>query len=149
SSDTADLVFEPEATIHVTATRGGDGVALPVRIQVIPSTPPPPTPAAYGVLDELGGRLHQEFSMNGDATLTVPPGEHRVWVTRADADELHGETAPVAAGEPAEVAAVRAHSVGSAGVRCAGVHIHACQSADSSDPVDYKVKGAIADGLDS
>ena len=41
-----------------------------------------------------------------------------------------------------------AHSVASTGVMCGDFHIHAMYSADSSDPVVYKVKGAIADGLD-
>jgi hypothetical protein len=31
---------------------------------------------------------------------------------------------------------------------CADFHIHSFHSADSSDPIDYKVKGAVADGLD-
>lgn len=31
---------------------------------------------------------------------------------------------------------------------CADFHIHSFYSADSSDPVEYKVRGAIADGLE-
>jgi hypothetical protein len=102
----------------------------------------------FGVLDELEGRLHQEFAVDGSATLTVPPGEHRVIVTRGYEYELHDETVTVAAGETAQVAATLEHSVDTTGVMCADFHIHSFMSADSTDPIDYKVKGAVADGLD-
>lgn len=150
SADTeqTDLSFLPHATIHVTATRMGDARPLPVRIQVVPTTRQPVTPEEYGVLDERHDRLHQEFAITGDATLLVPPGAHQVLVSRGYEYELSDQTVTVAAGETAEVAAVLEHSVDSTGVMCADFHIHSIQSADSSDPIDYKVKGAIADGLD-
>ena len=141
------LTFEPHGRIHVAAT-ASDGRPLPVRVQVIPSAPLPGTPDAWGARDEANGRLHQAFVMDGDETLIVGPGEHRVVVSRGYEWELHDETVSVAAGQTAEIAAVLEHSVGPDGVMCADFHIHSIQSADSSDPVAHKVKGAIADGLD-
>ncbi len=142
------LAFAPHATIHVTAKEEGTDKALPVRVQVIPKTPLPATPEEYGVIDEAAGRLHQEFAVTGEATLIVPPGEHTVVVSRGYEWELLEQTVTATAGEVAEVAATLAHSVDSTGVMCADFHIHSSNSADSSDPVVHKVKGAIADGLD-
>jgi hypothetical protein len=148
ATDSATLTFEPHATIVVDAVELGTTTPLPVRIQVIPTQAPDATPAEFGVLDELDGRLHQEFAVHGSATLTVPPGEHRVVVTRGYEYELHDQTVTLAAGETAHVAAALEHSVDTTGFLCADFHIHSFMSADSSDPVDFKVKGAVADGLD-
>jgi hypothetical protein len=144
----ADLTLPPVGTLHVTATDQGSGVPLPVRIQVIPTLPLAPTPDSYGVLDEVNGRLHQEFAVTGEARLTVPPGEHRVIVSRGYEWELLDTTVNVAAGETFELAASLEHSVDSAGILCGDFHIHSWNSADSNDPVEHKVKGAIADGLE-
>jgi hypothetical protein len=148
SDDEATLSFGPTGIIHVVATQEGEGRRLPVRVQVIPSAALPPTPAAFGVLDEVDGRLWQEFAVTGEATLHVPPGEHRVIVSRGYEWELLDSTVDVAAGETVEVVAELAHSVDTRGVMCADYHIHSFLSNDSNDPIDFKVKAAIADGLD-
>lgn len=137
-----------EAQLHIVATEKMGGKPLPVRVQVIPKEPPAATPATYGVADEINGRLHQEFVMNGDVTLPVPPGEHRVLVSRGYEWDLVDTTVTIAAGETKQIAAELTHSVDSTGAMCADFHIHSLHSADSSDPVGYKVKGAIADGLE-
>ncbi|MBM4377006.1 MAG: CehA/McbA family metallohydrolase [Deltaproteobacteria bacterium] len=147
-SSTADLAFGPTGKLHVTATRETDGVALPVRVQVIPKDKLADTPAKFGVLDEVNGRLHQEYVMNGDVTLTVPPGEHTVVVTRGFEYEAFEQIVTVTAGQTLEVPAVLAHSVDTTGVLCGDFHIHSQRSADSNDPIVTKVKAAIADGLD-
>jgi hypothetical protein len=115
---------------------------------VIPTNPTAETPESFGVPDEINGRLHQEFAVTGDATLTVPPGEHRVIVSRGYEWELLDQTVMVAPGQTAEVPAELVHSVDSTGVLCADFHIHSWFSPDSDDPIELKVKGAIADGLD-
>jgi hypothetical protein len=148
SEDQIDLSFEPHATLHVVATDEATGDALPVRVQVIPTTALPGTPETFGAVDEVEGRLHQEFAVTGDASLIVPPGEHRVIVSRGYEWELFDQTVTVAPGETLELAPALAHSVDTADVMCADFHIHSFMSADSSDPIEHKVKGAIADGLD-
>ncbi len=147
-SASQELTFGPTGRIHVVATDSADSSALPVRIQVIPSAPQTPTPDSYGVEDEANGRLHQEFSMSGDATLVVPPGEHRVIVSRGGEWELFDSTVTVNAGETLELNAALEHSVDSTGIMCADFHIHSAQSADATDPIDIKVRSAIADGLE-
>jgi hypothetical protein len=144
----ADLTFEPHAVIHVTANDAQTGVRLPVRVQVIPTVELPATPDAFGVLDEDDGRLHQDFAITGETTLVVPPAEHRVVVSRGYEYELHDQTFTIAAGQTVEVPATLLRSVDSTGVMCADFHIHSYQSPDSSDPIDFKVKGAVVDGLE-
>jgi hypothetical protein len=143
-----DLAFAPHSLLHVTATEEGTNAPLPVRVQVIPKVPVPGTPEAFGVLDEQNGRLHQEFAMNGDATLVVPPGEHHVVVSRGYEWEIFETDVTAAAGSTVEIAASLLHSVDTTGRMCADFHIHSLQSADSNDSIEHKVKGAIADGLD-
>jgi hypothetical protein len=145
---TAALAFAPEAKLHITARSVADDVALPVRVQVIPEAALPATPASFGVADEANGRLHQEFVLNGDTTLPVPPGKHRVLISRGYEWEMLDTTVTAEAGKTVEVAAKLAHSVDSTGVLCADFHIHSNFSADAEDPVELKVKSGIADGLD-
>ncbi len=143
-----DLSFGATGAIHVVATDSAQNAPMPVRIQVIPTTAPPSWPGTFGVQDEANGRLYQEFAMNGDATLVVPPGEHRVVVSHGGEWEISDTTVTVNAGETAQIAASLEHSVDSTGIMCADFHIHSQQSADSHDPIVEKVKSAIADGLE-
>lgn len=145
---TADLTLPAAGTVHVTA-RAADGVTpLPVRVQVIPSAEVAGPPDEWGMPTEANGRLHVEFAVTGEATLAVPPGEHRVLVSRGSEWELHDETVTVTAGAVTEIAATLEHSVDTTGVMCADFHVHSHFSADSNDSVLAKVKSAIADGLD-
>jgi len=148
SSETAALSFTENGFIHVVATEAVTGVALPVRIQVIPSEAMPETPAAFGDQDEANGRLWQDFSITGDSRLPVPPGNHRVIVSRGYEWELSDTTIDVAAGATVEVPVTLVHSVATTGALSGDFHIHSMYSADSNDPVIKKVKGALADGLD-
>lgn len=145
---TAEIAFAAHATLHVVAVDAYAGTPVPVRIQVIPTTPLPATPDAFGVPDEVGGRLHQEFAMTGEAALVVPPGEHRVIVSRGYEWEIFDTTVTASAGHVVEIAAPLLHSVDTTGFMCGDFHIHSAFSADSNDSVLHKVKGAIADGLD-
>ncbi|MBI4703008.1 MAG: CehA/McbA family metallohydrolase [Deltaproteobacteria bacterium] len=144
----ADIVMPAHGLIEVQAVQEGTGEPLPVRIQVIPAVPAAATPEAWGVPDEEDGRLHQHFAMNGQATLVVPPGQHRVIVSHGYEWELHDETIDVAAGKTAKVTAALAHSVSSTGVMCADFHLHTKLSPDSNDSPELKAMGAVADGLE-
>ncbi|MCC6558846.1 MAG: CehA/McbA family metallohydrolase [Polyangiaceae bacterium] len=146
--ESVSLAFAPHAVLHVVATDADSGGPLPVRVQVIPAEAQPATPAEFGDLDEVGGRLHQDFAVTGEATLPVPPGEHRVIVSRGYEWELADVTVTAAAGETLEIAAPLVRSVDSTGLLCADFHVHSWFSADSSDSLEHKVKGAVADGLD-
>ena len=148
-STTADLTLPPAGFIRVKAHDSIDtSRPVPVRVQVIAAAPPPPTSASFGTLDEANGRLHQDFAVTGESLLPVPPGEHEVIVSRGYEWELVTQKVTVGAGTTVDVDAPMVHSVDTTGVMCADFHIHSFYSADSSDPVEHKVKGAIADGLD-
>ena len=147
ATSTADLTLPDAGFIHVKAhdaTR-----AVPVRVQVVPAVAVPPTSPSFGTLDEANGRLHVDFAVTGESTLPVPPGTHHVIVTRGYEWELFEKDVTVTAGQTTDVDVAMVHSVDSTGVMCSDFHIHSFYSADSSDPVEHKVKGAIADGLDA
>jgi len=149
SDGTKDLQFQPNGFIHVTAVDAATQSSMPVRIHVIPQTPSAATPASYGYQDEAGGKLWQQFSVTGDEMLAVPPGTYEVMVSHGPEWELlDNPQVVVAAGATVPIAASLVHSVDTTGVMCADFHIHSAQSADSADPVEYKVRGALADGLD-
>lgn len=145
---TQDFAFAPHATIHVSAVVAGTTTPLPVRVQVVPTTPVTATPDAYGLPDEAYGRLHVDFAANGEASLPVPPGEHRLIVSRGYEWEVYDETVTIPAGSTLDVPVELEHSVDTTGSMSADFHIHSQYSADSSDPVEFKVRGALADGLD-
>lgn len=148
SSGSGALTFAQTATLVIKATEEKSGTPLPVRVQVIPETDPGEPSAAWGDERPANGRSHVFFAINGEATLPVPPGKHRVVVSRGYEWELLDQSITAEAGKQINVDAKLNHSVDSTGVMCADFHIHSFQSADSSDPVEYKVKGALADGLD-
>lgn len=147
-ASTTDLLLPARATIDVIATDAQTAEPLPVRVQIIPEVAPTAAPPSFGNYEELDGRLWQEFAVTGHATLPVPPGKHRVIVSRGYEWELLDTVVTAEAGKTTSVAAPLKHSVDSSGVMCADFHIHSFYSADSFDPVEMKVKSAIADGLD-
>ncbi|HVJ88371.1 MAG TPA: hypothetical protein VM580_01120, partial [Labilithrix sp.] len=147
-ANSADLTLPKHASIEVKATDATTDEALPVRVQVIPDTPLVSAPAAFGLREEIDGRLWQDFAITGATTLPVPPGSYQVIVSRGYEYEIVDVPVDVETSTPAVVDAKLRRSVDTTGVMCADFHVHSFYSADSSDPVDEKVKGAIADGLD-
>jgi hypothetical protein len=142
------LRFAADGFIVVNAREAPTDRPLPSRVQIIPQNPLAPLPGSYGVESPAADRLYQEFTTDGQAILRVPPGDHRVVITRGAEWEMLDRTVSVGPGETVPVDAQLLHSVDTTGVMCADFHIHSYYSADSSDPVEMKVRGAIADGLD-
>jgi hypothetical protein len=144
----ADLALPPRATIAVTAKDATTNEALPVRVQILPSSPIAQPPEAWGVLGEAFGRLYSEYPMDGKVSVPVPPGQHRVVVTRGYEYEAFDTPALAEEGKTTSIDASLLHSVDSTGVMCADFHVHSYFSADAPDEPDLKVKGAVADGLE-
>ncbi len=145
---TVTLTLPPRATIEVKATDATTSEPLPVRVQVLPTAAPVPAPDAYGLHEEINGRLWQDFAITGTTKLPVPPGAHRVIVSRGYEYEIVDTPVTAEAGKTVTVEAKLKHTVDTTGVMCADFHVHSFFSADSSDPVEAKVKAAVADGLD-
>lgn len=145
---TFDLTVPKRSTIEVRATDSVTNEPLPVRVQIIPVVAPILAPAAFGLREERGGRLWQDFAITGSTVLPVPAGQHRVIVSRGYEYELVDTLVSAAPEAPVVVDAKLRRSVDTAGVMCADFHIHSYYSVDSSDPVDDKLKGAVVDGLD-
>ena len=154
SATTAALTLPKRATIDVTVKETTSLTPLPARVQIIPTTPVVPAPPSFGTLDEEPTptaderRLWSDFALDGTISLPVPPGGHRVIVTRGYEYELYDAPVTATEGMATKVDVTLAHSVDSPGVMCADFHIHSHYSADSSDEPELKVKGAIADGLE-
>jgi hypothetical protein len=143
-----ELTLPRRATLIVDATDSEDQTPLPVRVQVIPSGSVARAPASHGVRYEARDRLWQGYATAGRIELPVPPGSHRVIVSRGYEYELSDTTVEARAGETTNVEVELTRTVDSTGVMCADFHIHSAYSVDSGDPVDRKVEGAIVDGLE-
>jgi hypothetical protein len=145
---TGDLDLPATGTIHVVATEAGGPV--PVRIQVLPAGGQmvPNVPATYGEEPITDGRLHVVYPVNGDVTLTAPPGAWQVVVSRGYEYELVEQTVNVVAGQTNEVDAAMVRSVDTTGVQCGDFHIHTWRSNDSGDVALEKVQQAVADGVE-
>src|SRR5205823_10508086 len=112
------LAMPPAGSIHVTATEGATHV--PVRVQVMPAGGQaiPGVPVGFGEMQIAGGRLHIAFAVTGDTTLTVPPGQWKVIVSRGYEYELVEQTVTVAAGATATVDAQLERSVATPNTQC-------------------------------
>lgn len=144
----AQLVLGDLSTIRVRATDLGSQKPLPVRIQIVPETPVPVLPPAFGVDAELNNRSIQAFAMNGETEIAVPPGTHRVYVSHGYEWELLDKTVTAESGKTVDIEAKLERSVVNTDRLCADFHIHANFSFDSQDQPRQKVMAAVADGLD-
>lgn len=142
------IAMPARGSLTVHATEAGSGRPLPVRVQVVPASPLPPLPAAWGIAEPADGRIQLAFPPKGDITLPLPPGQHHLYVTRGYEYEMVDQDVTIEANKTETVDAVLAHSVDSTGVMCADFHEHSYLSPDADDAVELKVRSSIADGLD-
>ncbi len=146
---TADLQLAAVGTISVTTIDQDTSTALPVRIQVLPTTQGiASVPDNFGEEPRNSGRLHVEYAMDGTASMRAPVGDWEVIVSRGYEYELFSEVVTVTDGGTVNVAASLEHVVDTTGQLCADFHIHTIRSADSGDDVLNKVRSAVADGLE-
>lgn len=165
ASSSADLTMLPSGLVRVVVTDADTAQALPARVQLLPvggGPEIPSVPDAFGEPRETGGRLHAAFATGdgatpvagnvGDVTLRAPPGQWEVVVSRGTEYSLHREVVDVVAGAPGAVTntvnAALMREIDTTGVMCADFHVHTARSNDSGDPVELKMRQAIADGLD-
>lgn len=145
---TAKIPLARTGTLSVVAKDSATNEGLPVRVQVIPQSAPPIAPPEWGIAQETEGRLYQTFPMDGVAKLPVPPGAHRLIVSRGFEYELFDQTVTAEVGKTTDVPVSLVRSVDTTGVMCADFHIHSNFSADSDDTALEKVVSAVGDGLE-
>lgn len=146
-SGETDVTLPELGAIAVTAT-GAEG-ALPVRVQTEPRSAPEPTVSRrWGEPDRPARRTHVVFPTDGQVTLPVLPGTHRVIVSRGFEYDLFESDVAVTAGETTNVPVMLERVVDTTGVMCADYHIHTNRSPDSSDPARFKLHSSAGDGLE-
>jgi hypothetical protein len=149
SDAVVDIALDPAGFIEVTVV-DTEAQELPVRVQVIPAGSPAyvDPPPSSGELRIGGGRLHIEFPTDGKVRLRVPPGEHDVVVSRGYDYTMARNSVVVNAGETAQVPLALERVVSRPGYMCGDFHIHTFRSLDAGDPKDFKIRTALADGLE-
>ncbi|MCA9575931.1 MAG: CehA/McbA family metallohydrolase [Myxococcales bacterium] len=161
ATSTQDFTLPATGSIHVVAidpALSAPDDRLPVRVQVLPAgaSTIPSVPGSFGEPGVVGGRLHVEYATGhganssalGEVTLTAPPGDWEVIVSRGTEYELHREMITVVAGNTTPVSAALTHAVDTTGVQCADFHVHTHRSNDSGDDAYVKLRSALSDGLD-
>jgi hypothetical protein len=144
---TGDVELAATGSIHVVATE--NGLAVPVRVQVMPTTQTiTSVPAHYGEDAIADHRLHVEYATTGDITLPVPPGDWKVVVSRGYEYELVEQTVTVAGNTTVTVNAALDRSVATPNIQCGDFHVHTWRSNDSGDRALTKVAQAVADGVE-
>jgi len=148
SGTSAEITMPPKGSIRVTATDATSSTPLPVRVQVIDDN-------AYQPPDNFGepvvprdDRLHVAFPTDGKALLSVPPGDHRVVVSRGYEYDIVDTIAMVAAGAETPVDAKLSRVVDSMGVMCGDFHIHTHRSPDAPDSPEFKLMAAAGEGVE-
>jgi hypothetical protein len=145
----ADLALPAFGTVEVAATDAADGAPLPARVHVVPRTPVPEPPAAWGERRPgPAGVLHVAYPVDGRVALRVPPGAHRVLVARGYEYDLVERDVDVGAGGSVRVDAALERVVDTTGVMCGDFHIHTTRSPDAVDDGATKVRAGVADGLE-
>jgi hypothetical protein len=91
---------------------------------------------------------HGFTGIEGRVSLTVPPGDWEVWVSRGPEYTVERRRITVGAGKPAQVAAQLRQVLDTKGWIACDFHVHADPSLDSSLPLEERVLGAAAGGLE-
>lgn len=147
---TMDLALPEGGFVHVRTTEAGSGVALPVRVQIMPvdGDTAPSVAGRFGIPTIAGGRTQVEYPIDGEITLRAPAGMSRVFVSRGYEYELVERDVSVSEGETVDVDVTLERVVDTTDVQCGDFHIHTHRSNDSGDDARVKVRSAVADGVE-
>ncbi|NOY93387.1 MAG: CehA/McbA family metallohydrolase, partial [Deltaproteobacteria bacterium] len=145
-----DISLPAMGTIAIVAT-DSSGTPIPVRVQTRPlagADGDGEPPERFGELKGPPHRMYNVHSADGRATLRVPPGTHRVIVSRGYEYEIFDNDVDVSAGERVELNVALERVVDTTDVMCADFHLHTNRSPDSPDSPELKLRGAAAEGLE-
>lgn len=142
-----DITMPPVGTIGVRATESGE--PIPVRVQVRPlGDGAPEPPERFGEEPHPRRRTHLEFPVDGIVELDVPPGMHRVVVSRGYEYTMFDSDVDVPAGGRVDVPVDLERVVDTTGVVCADFHLHTNRSPDAPDDAALKLRSAAGEGLE-
>ena len=147
SESIVDLTLGESGRVHVSVNDGLGG-PLPAKVQILPLGDVPAAPETFGEPSAPDGRLYVELPADGDVTLRVPVGRHRVIASRGYEYEIFSTEVDVAAGATVDVDAPLSHSVPTAGAVCGDFHLHTHRSVDAPDTAHLKVLSAAGEGLE-
>lgn len=134
-------------TLVIRATEGGEPV--PVRVQVRPvGDGAPEPPERFGEEPHPRRRTHLEFPVDGVVELNVPPGMHRVVVSRGYEYTAFDSDIDVASGARVDVPVDLERVVDTTDVICADFHLHTNRSPDAPDDAAFKLRSAAGEGLE-
>ena len=89
-----------------------------------------------------------DYTHDGQAVLTVPPGEWLVYTSRGSEYTLNVAEVTVTAGETANVVAALRRAVDTQGYLSADFHLHAAPSLDSDLDLHDRVRSVVGEGVE-
>jgi hypothetical protein len=113
-----------------------------------PGIGPHPDDVAEWIGDEAIASGDEVLAGTCDFVLELAPGRYRIAVARGIEHDVVEREVVIARDAMAELAVELPRVVETPGVSCFDLHVHAAPSFDSDVPLEQRVIGALADGLD-
>ena len=142
-----DITMPPVGTLAIRATEGGEPVPVRVAVRPVGDGAAAP-PERFGEEAPPRRRTHLEFPVDGAIELNVPPGMHRVIVSRGYEYTMFDSDIDVPEGARVDVPVDLERVVDTTDVVCADFHLHTNRSPDAPDDASLKLRSAAAEGLE-
>ena len=142
-----DIAMPEVGTLAITATEAGEPIPVRVAVRPVGDGAPEP-PERFGEEPHPRRRTHLEFPVDGIVELDVPPGMHRVVVSRGYEYTAFDSDVDVAAGARVDVPVDLERVVDTSGVICADFHLHTNRSPDAPDDAALKLRAAAGEGVE-
>jgi hypothetical protein len=141
----AQLTLDAPAGVRFEVT-DGQGADSPVKVQFIGmgNTPNPD----LGPDQRADGCRNLYFSVKGQFTVPLPPGEYAVLLSRGPEFDAAYRTIKLAAGQTAQVQARLPRVVDTSGWVSTDLHNHTTLSGDNSTQVEGRLAALIAEGVE-
>ncbi len=137
-----DFAAASRPTLRIT-----EGAArIPARVQWLrANTKQPPS---WGLREEQGSRVLVDYNTgNADPSYALDAGEYDLVVTHGNSYNAFTQRVTLVAGASPLLSVPLVRAVQRPSEMCADFHIHTKLSFDATDPVDTKIRAAVADDL--
>ncbi len=146
ADQTLDMEFEPSGVLGYTVTDGTS--PLPVKIIVVPDTPPASLPDPLGPVRLPNGAVRYIFDADGQGEVLLPPGGYTVTAMRGFYYDYAEEEVTITASGTEDLSMTLTEVVDRTGYMCADLHQHSWSSPDSNIWPEVSVASNVAEGLD-